>query len=130
MHCPDASLLPPVQGIARTGVGSGVGTGGVDLATQLPALNSCQGKHVPSAGSRPCSDCAIAGTATTTSQPIEIASVAERRVMIEPLRHPRNLRKGNLNRRGFARRRANDAAAIHAFGGLPQPRERDTEGTL
>jgi hypothetical protein len=66
--------------------------------------------------------------------------------MIEPLRHHRNQRKGNLNRRGFARRRADDAAAIDAmvfrsdqphrranglnFGGLPQPRERDTEGTL
>jgi len=35
--------------------------------------------------------------------------------MIEPLRHPRNLRKGNLNRRGFARRAAGDSAAIHAM---------------
>jgi hypothetical protein len=114
-HCPDASLLPPVQGIARTGAGVGsddVDSDGADFATQLPALNSCQGKHVPSAGSRLCSDCAIAGAAMTRSQQIEIASAVERRVMIEPLRHLEISRKGNLNRRGFARRAAGGSAAI------------------
>jgi hypothetical protein len=75
------------------------GGGSADFATQVPSLNSCQGKHFPSSGTQTPSfstsperqvgtsawfDCAIAAFGLKTNQQIKITAAAEKRVMINP----------------------------------------------
>jgi hypothetical protein len=113
-HCPEASLLPPVHGVetaggvamaggAETAGGTETTGGRADFATQVPSLNSCQGKHFPSSGTQTpsfstsperqvgtsaWSDCAIAASGLKTNQQIKMTAAAEKRVIINPFAIP------------------------------------------
>jgi hypothetical protein len=88
VHWPDRLRAPSTQGgTAAAGAVGGSGGGGCDgFATQVPFLNSCQGKHWLG------SDCAIAGNELKKANQLKITAAAEKRVMLKPRAFP-NRRK-------------------------------------
>jgi hypothetical protein len=87
-HWPDRLRVPPAQGGAEEiGASAGRGGGACDgFATQVPFLNSCQGKHWLE------SDCAIAGNELKKASQPKMTAAAEKRVMLKPPAFP-NRRK-------------------------------------
>jgi hypothetical protein len=79
VHWPDRLRVPSVQGGAEEiGVSAGRGGGACDgLATHVPFLNSCQGKHWLE------SDCAIAGNELKKASQLKMTAAAEKRVMLQ-----------------------------------------------
>src|SRR5581483_397785 len=80
VHWPDRLRVPSVQGGAEE-IGASAGSGGgacEGFATQVPFLNSCQGKHWLGA------DCAIAGNEQKKASQLKTTAAAEKRVMLEP----------------------------------------------
>jgi hypothetical protein len=79
VHWPDRLRVPSVQGGAEEiGASAGRGGGACDgFATQVPCLNSCQGKHWLG------SDCAVAGNELKKTSQLEMTTAAEKRVMLQ-----------------------------------------------
>jgi hypothetical protein len=79
VHWPDRLRVPSVQGGAEEiGASAGRGGGACDgFATQVPFLNSCQGKHWLG------SDCAIAGNELKKPSQLKMTAAAEKRVMLQ-----------------------------------------------
>ena len=79
LHWGDRLRLPSEQGSGSAAAGGGSGGGACEgFATQVPFLNSCQGKHWLG------SDCAIAGNELKQASQPKMTAAAEKRVMLEP----------------------------------------------
>jgi len=80
VHWPERLRVPSTHGGAEeVGPGGGRGGGACEgFATQVPFLNSCQGKHWLG------SDCALAGNELKKASQLEMTAAAEKRVMLEP----------------------------------------------
>jgi hypothetical protein len=81
LHWPDRLRDESTHGGAAETGGEDGGRGGgacEGFATQLPFLNSCQGKHWLG------SDCAVAGDERKKANQLKMTAAAEKRVMREP----------------------------------------------
>jgi hypothetical protein len=80
VHWPERLRVPSTHGGAEeVGPGGGRGGGACEgFATQVPFLNSCQGKHWLG------SDCASAGNELKKASQLKMTAAAEKRVMLEP----------------------------------------------